>query len=454
MSSLLEKLHLRPTTATTSSARVKPALSPARRHDDRVRFWLMLSIGLVVVASAYFWLTSARILGEPVEFKYSPRDPIFAETIGPLLGAEVIGRNSVETFVNGDNFFPVMLKAIREAKKTITFETYIWTSGKVSEDFIAAFSERARNGVKVHITVDGMGTLKFKDEDRQRMLDAGVEFYTYGREHWYELKPNINHRTHRKLLIIDGRVGFTGGMCIDDHWLGNADSPKVWRETVVRIEGPAVRQMQSVFSANWLQTTSRLLVGPDYFPTEKAVGSVRLQCFKSGPNEDPENARISYLLAIAAAQKSIRIAHAYFVPDDLAIDMLLAARKRGVEIEVVIPAINDSRFGRAASRSRWGKLLAAGVKFYRYQPAMYHAKAMIVDDAFVTVGSVNFDNRSFSINDEVNVNVLDVDVAAQHVKIFNADRSQSEPLTLAEFEGRPFYQKLADHFCGMFRSQL
>lgn len=453
MSSLIQRFHRSPALSSRPALKKIP-LSAARRHDDRVRFWLMLSTGVVVVASAYFWLTSARILGEPVEFNYSPRDPIFAETIGPLLGAEVIGRNSVETLLNGDAFFPVMLKEIREAKKTITFESYIWASGKVSDQFIEAFSERARNGVKVHIIVDGMGTLKFKNEERKRLVDAGVEFYTYGREHWYELKPNINHRTHRKLLIVDGRVGFTGGMCIDDHWLGNADSPKVWRETVVRVEGPAVRQMQSVFSTNWLQTTSRLLAGPDYFPTEKAAGSVRMQCFKSGPSEDPENARISYLLAIAAARKSIRIAHAYFVPDDLAIAMLLAARKRGVDIEVIIPAINDSRFGRAASRSRWGKLLAAGVKFYRYQPSMYHAKSMIVDDAFVTVGSVNFDNRSFSINDEVNVNVIDADVAAQHVKIFDADRSKSEPLTLTEFEARPVYQKLADHFCGLFRSQL
>jgi cardiolipin synthase len=453
MSTLLEKLHLRSGHRPGRSAKTAP-VSDARRHEERVRFRWMLAIGLVVIAGAYFWMTSARILGEPVEFNHSPREAVFAETIGPLLGAEVIGRNSVETFVNGDAFFPAMLQAIRQAQKTITFEMYIWSSGKVSDSFIEAVSERARNGVKVHIIVDGMGTLKFKEADQKRLIEAGVEFYKYGREHWYEVKANINHRTHRKLLIVDGRIGFTGGMCIDDTWEGNANSPKVWRETVVRIEGPAVRQMQSVFAANWLQTTSRLLVGPDYFPTEKVAGSARLQCFKSGPNEDPENARISYLLAIAAAQKSIKIAHAYFVPDELAIKTLLAARARGVDVEVVIPAINDSRFGRAASRSRWGKLLEAGVKFYRYQPAMYHAKVMIVDDAFVTIGSVNFDNRSFAINDEVNVNILDADVAAQHVKIFEADRAKSEPLLREEFEARPFYQKLVDHFCGIFRSQL
>lgn len=453
MSSLLDKFDFRRSRTAQPAGQKRPPVDAAK-PEERKQFWLMMAVGVVVVAASYFWLTSARILGEPIEFDYSPRDIAFAETIGPLLGAEVIGRNSVETLVNGDEFFPSMLKAIREAKKTVTFETYIWSSGKVSDQFIEALSDRARNGVKVHVIVDGMGALKFDRADRGRLIDAGVEFHTYGREHWYQLKPNINHRTHRKLLMVDGYIGFTGGMCIDDKWLGNAQSPDLWRETVVRVEGPAVRQMQSVFAANWLQTTSRLLTGPDYFPSETAAGSTRLQCFKSGPNEDPENARVSYLLAIAAAKKSIKIAHAYFVPDDLALQMLLAARQRGVDIEVIIPAINDSRFGRAASRSRWGKLLAAGVKFHRYLPAMYHCKSMVVDDVFVTIGSVNFDNRSFSINDEVNVNIIDAGVAARHLKIFEDDRKQSEPLTRELFQGRPTYQKILDHFCGMFRSQL
>jgi cardiolipin synthase len=195
-------------------------------------------------------------------------------------------------------------------------------------------------------------------------------------------------------------------------------------------------------------------VGPDYFPVEKPAGDARVQCFKSGPEENPENARISYLLAIASARKSIRIAHAYFVPDDLATEMLLAARKRGVQVQVIVPASNDSRFGRAASRSRWGKLLAAGVEFYRYEPAMYHCKIMIVDDLFSTVGSVNFDNRSFAINDEVNVNILDRAVAADQLRAFRDDLKHSQPLTPAEFEGRPAWLKAVDNFCGMFRSQL
>lgn len=432
---------------------------PARRKDPwlaRVRFrWPWAALIVAAALGLLFWASSARIVSEPVELAYGPGDPLFAGSLGPMLGAEFTAGNRAELLVNGDEFFPRMLEDIARARRSITLESYIWASGGISDRFIAALSERARQGVKVHVLVDGMGALKFADADQARLLEAGVQFLMYGREHWYELKPDINHRTHRKLLIVDGRIGYTGGMCVDDHWLGSATTRDHWRETQLRVEGPVVRQMQSVFNTNWVQTTGRLLVGPDYFPAWDGTreGSIA-QCYKSGPHEDPENARMSYLLAIAAARHSIRISHAYFVPDDLAVEMLLAARARGVRIEVVVPAHNDSSFGRAASRSRWGRLLAAGVEFHRYEPAMYHCKVMIVDDVFVTIGSVNFDNRSFGINDEVNVNLLDPALARTASRIFAADRRQSSPLGLEEFRRRPWWQKLIDHFCGLFRSQL
>lgn len=421
---------------------------------DRRRVWAWAALATTLLLGFYFWLTSARILGEPVEIDYGPQDPVFAGSLGPLLAAEFTAGNDIRLLSNGDEFFPVMLGAIERARRSVTLETYIWSSGEISDRFIAALIDCVRRGVKVHVLADGLGTLGLKREDRRRMLDAGVEFLVYGREHWWEIKPNINHRTHRKLLIIDGEVGFTGGMCIDDTWRGNADSPDVWREIQLEARGPIVRQMQSVFAANWLQTTSRLLLGEDYFPKARTADGAVAQCYMSGPKQHPEYARVSYLLAIASARKNIRIMHAYFVPDDLAIDMLIAARQRGVEIEVVVPEKNDSRFGRAASRSRWGKLLEAGVKFHLYTPAMYHCKVMIVDDFFVTVGSVNFDNRSFGINDEVAVNVLDTDVARAAVKLFEHDRAFSRPLTLQEFRERPLHIKIADHFAGLFRSQL
>lgn len=409
---------------------------------------------LLFAVGGYFWLTSARTLGAPIELNYGPRDATFVQSLGPLVGGSFSNGNAVQTLVNGERFFPVMLEEIRKAKKSISLETYIWTSGKISDQFIEALTERARAGVKVHVIADGMGTLKFKKEDRKRLTDGGVEFMIYGRQHWYDIKPNINHRTHRKILVVDGKVGFAGGMCIDDHWLGNADSEKVWRETEVRVEGPVVEQLQATFAANWLQTTSHLLVGPEYFPKAERAGHVVAECYKSGPNENPENARIAYLMAIASARKIIRIANAYFVPDDLAVEMLIRARQRGVQVQIIVPAINDSRIGRAASRSRWGRLLEAGCEFYRYMPAMYHAKVMIVDDVFVTIGSVNFDNRSFAINDEVGVTIIDEDVARDHLKAFADDMKRSEPLSRQEFESRPAYEKGFDKVCGLLRSQL
>jgi cardiolipin synthase len=450
MSTLHEKLaRLRPHRRTLS-----PEEAKRRAKTDLRWHWTFVCAGIAMVIGAYFWYVSARIIQEPIRLTYGPSDPAFRDAMGPLLGAEFTNGNSVQILINGDEFFPPMLKAIHEAQKTITLETYIWAPGKISDQFIDALTERARAGVKVHALLDGMGTLKFKDEDRKRLTDAGVQVLTYGRQHWWQIKPNINHRTHRKILVADGRIGFTGGMCIDDKWLGDAGSKDVWRDTQVRVQGPAVRQMQAVFASNWLQTSGRLLLGANYFAPVPRAGNTAAQCIKSGPAEGAESARESYLIAIASARKTIDIEHAYFVPDDLALRMLLEARDRGVRIRVIIPAKNDSRFGRAASRSRWGPLLAAGAEFYQYQPAMLHAKTMSIDDTFVTVGSVNFDNRSFSINDEISLNVLDPQVALDHRRIFEEDLKNSTRLTREEFESRPTYIKWLDNFCGLFRSQL
>lgn len=452
MPPLLQKItRLRRRRRSAAALQRRPPRSP---RNQLAWHWVFVTLGLAMAVGAYCWYVSARIIQEPARLHFGPDDPAFVAAMGPLLGADFTGGNSVQTLVNGEGFFPPMLQAIREAKHTITLETYIWAPGRISDQFIAALTERARHGVAVHVILDGMGTLKFRHADRQRLLDAGVKVVTYGRQHWYEIKPNINHRTHRKILVVDGRVGFTGGMCIDDRWLGDANAPDVWRDTQVKVEGPAVRQMQAVFASNWLQTTGTLLLGEGYFPQLERAGHTVAACFKSGPAEGAQSARMSYLLAIAAARRSIDIEHAYFVPDDLAIQELLEARRRGVRVRVIVPARNDSRFGRAASRSRWGELLAAGVEFYRYERAMLHAKTMSVDDVFVTVGSVNFDNRSFSINDEVALNVLDPAVAADHRRIFDRDLRFSTPLTREEYEHRPFYIRWVDRFCGLFRAQL
>ncbi|HVU34099.1 MAG TPA: phospholipase D-like domain-containing protein [Opitutaceae bacterium] len=436
----------------------RPRRPPAQRPHRRLRhdwvFWSCVGGAVIAVFAVFFWMTSARILKRPIRLDFGPEDPAFATALGPIVGAEFTSGNSVQTLVNGAQFFPAMLAAIRGAQHTITLETYIWTPGRISDEFIAALDDRARHGVKVDVLVDGMGTLKFHGADRERLEHAGVRILTYGREHWYEVKPNINHRTHRKLLVVDGRIGFTGGMCIDDRWAGNADSDQVWRDTVVRVEGPVVREMQAVFASNWLRTTSGLLLGEGFFPPPHAVGPSLAQCFMSGPTEAAQYARLGYFFAIASARHTIDISNAYFIPDDLAIDMLVAARRRGVRVRIIVPAFSDSAFGRAASRSRWGRLLAAGVEFYQYTGAMFHCKTMVVDGALLTVGSTNFDNRSFSINDEVELNILDPAVAGRNEQIFQQDLARCRRLDPAAFAQRPWYVKAEDDFCGLFRSQF
>lgn len=398
--------------------------------------------------------TSARVLHHSFEVRHGPEDRSFRRALGLIAGAPFVDGNRVDTLVNGDEFIPAMVGAIRAAKRSVTFENYIWASGQISDSFIEALAERARSGVSVRVLIDGMGSLKFSRADRDRLRASGARLVTYGREHWYDFRPNINHRTHRKLLIVDGEVGFTGGMGVDDLWAGNGSSPGNWRDTQIRVAGPVVLQMQAAFAANWLETTGELLIGDDYFPESDSVGGMSAQCLRSGPDDNPENIRVAHFYAIASAQESVDIAQAYFVPDDLAIEKLIQARKRNVRIRVIVPAINDSRFGRAASRSRWGKLIAAGVEFYAYQPAMYHCKVMIVDGRLVTHGSTNFDNRSFSINDEVAVNILDAAAAASDLAVFERDLAVSRRILREEFESRSVFVKLADHFCGLFRSQL
>jgi cardiolipin synthase len=429
---------------------------PKRPRNQPLRVstpWIIIAL-LLVGAGVLFYESSAKIIQLPISNPVSVTDPLFRESFGPLLGAEFSGGNTVQPLLNGREIFPAMLAEIRQAKKSITLESYIWSSGRVSDQFCTALMERAKAGVKIHALVDGAGDFKIKLDDIIRLKEAGVQFFVYARQHWYDLKFNVNHRTHRKLLVIDGKVGFTGGVCIDDTWMGNGDRDDIWRETQARIEGPVVREMQAVFATNWLQTTSRLLIGPDYFPDTTRPGSAYVDCFKSGPGENPENARLSYLVAIASAKKSIRLAHAYFVPDDLTIEMLLAARQRGVKVEIIVPARNDSSFGRAVSRSRWKQLMEAGVEFHQYLPSLYHCKLMIVDDAFITLGSVNFDNRSFSINDEVNINVVDPGVVNAFLVGYNDDLRHSKPLTATEFAARPFWQKIIDQAAGVFRSQF
>ncbi|HEY6065956.1 MAG TPA: phospholipase D-like domain-containing protein [Thermoanaerobaculia bacterium] len=391
---------------------------------------------------------------QEIEPLYGVDDPQFLRSMGSLLGPAILKGNRVTTLLNGDQIFPAMLEAIRGAKKTITFETYIYWSGTVGQEFADALSERARAGVKVHVLLDWVGSGKAKQEYIDGMKAAGVEVEKYHPLRWYNV-ARVNNRTHRKLLVVDGKVGFTGGVGIADKWSGNAQDPDHWRDSHFKLEGPAVAQMQAAFMDNWMKTRSKVLHGEEYFPKLEDVGSSFAQVFKSSPREGSESVRLMYLLSIASARRRLLIANSYFVPDDLAVETLVAARKRGVVIQLIVPGTKiDSELSRKASRSRWGKLLEAGIEISEYQPTMYHCKVMVVDDLWVSVGSTNFDNRSFRLNDEANLNVYDADFAREQTDVFERDRAKARRVTFDEWKHRPLWEKIVEHVSGLFRSQL
>jgi cardiolipin synthase len=381
-------------------------------------------------------------------------DAGFIRAMGNLLGPPLIDGNRVTLLRNGDEIFPAMLEAIRGAQKTVTFETYIYWSGQIGRTFSDALSERARNGVQVYVLLDWIGSGKMDAGDLDRMRQAGVQVEKYHPLRWYTL-ARLNNRTHRKILVVDGKIGFTGGVGIADKWLGHAQDSEHWRESHFRVEGPAVAQMQAAFMDNWLKTHSEVLQGDGFFPPLAPEGDMTAQVFKSSSREGSESVRLMYLFSIASARSSIRLSASYFVPDDLSVDSLIEASRRGVSVEIIVPGDRtDVELTRRASRSRWGVLMEAGVRIYEYQPTMYHCKAMTVDDLWVSVGSTNFDTRSFRLNDEMNLNVLDREFANEMAKDFEADRARSRPVSLQDWARRPLLEKISERAAGLLRSQL
>ena len=386
--------------------------------------------------------------------RFSVEDPQFRRCMGQLLGPGLLPGNRLKALQNGDQIFPAMLAAIRGARETIAFETYIYWSGEIGRKFSEALCERSRAGVKAHVLLDWVGAGKIEGKYLEDMQAAGVELERYHPLRWYNI-ARVNNRTHRKLLVVDGKIGFTGGVGIADLWLGNADSKEHWRDSHYQIEGPAVAQMQAAFTDNWIKTRAKVLFGPEYFPELEPVGDSLAQVFKSSRGEGSESVRLMYLLSIASAAKNIRLQAAYFVPDDLAIATFVAARKRGVRIEIIVPGPQtDAKIVQSASRSLWGALLEAGVEIYEYQPTMYHCKVIIVDDVWVSVGSTNFDDRSFRLNDEANLNVYDASFAVEQAKVFEADKGKSRLMTRGEFKNRSAVGKMFDEIAGTLRRQL
>jgi cardiolipin synthase len=389
-----------------------------------------------------------------IEHLYPVEDPQFVRSMGLLMGPSILDGNKVTELINGDRIFPAMLQAIRAAEKTVLFETFIYWSGDIGNEMADALSERARAGLKVHVLLDWVGSSRVEDAIVDKMKSAGVEVRKYHPLTWYNL-DRINNRTHRKLLIVDGAIGFTGGVGIAPQWTGNAGDPDHWRDTHYRVEGPIVAQMQSVMLDNWSKTTGKVLHGRDYFPTLRPAGEQSAQMFASSPNGGSESMLMMMLLAITAATRTIDIANAYFVPDDITRRALITAAKRGVRVRILVPGkYIDTATVRRASRGLWGELLEAGVQIHEYLPTMLHCKLMVVDGLMTSVGSTNFDVRSFRLNDEANLNVYDAAFAARQTEVFEADLKQARRVTLQTWRARPFTEKLHEHALAWFGSLL
>ena len=410
--------------------------------------------GTVGTLLARNFIPNEKKISHRLELPYGVGDPQFDRSLGQLLGPPLLDGNRVRALQNGDEIFPAMLAAIRSAQRSVTLESFIYWQGHVAEQFSDALCARARAGVRVHVLLDGLGCNCLRGELIRQMRRAGVEVQIYNIVEPFDI-DRINNRTHRKLMVADGTVGFTGGVGIADEWNGHAQSPRHWRDMHFQVEGPAVAQMQSAFVDNWMKMAATVLHGDDYFPPLGPVGSLRCHLFKSAPHEGSDSLRMVFLFSIAAARKSVLIANAYFMPDDLTIQTMIEALGRGVRIEILMPGPHiDKQYVRDASRARWGGLFEAGARFYEYQPTMYHSKLMVIDETWTSVGSANFDNRSFRLNDEANLNVLDADFGAAQAAVFAADKAHAKEITFAEWRSRSRSQKLIDRAAALLRSQM
>jgi len=406
------------------------------------------------------------ILFEPgLKYRIKPR-PLaidsqeFLQLLGALCDAEVRACGAVKVLKNGTSFYAEELKAISQARESVNLEAYIFHKGKVAKDFVDALAERARSGVRVKLVVDAVGSLTTKDSYFKPLRDAG------GHVKWYQplrlaTFKRWNNRTHRKVIVIDGRTAFCGGADIADEWLYDRDGEKSWRDTVFRFEGDVVNGLQSTFAENWLEASGKILADADYFPlTRDRVPNPQTDCSAIVVNSTPSAARgtrahILYQTLMAYASKSLLITTPYFLPDRSTLCEILRAKERGVRVVVLVPGVHsDHLFTRVSSRRRYGDLLKAGVDLYEYSPSMIHAKTMVVDGIWSVVGSSNFDNRSLGLNDEVNVAIHNAALAGQLEDDFRCDLEKSRQISYEQWSKRPVHEKVMESFFRIFDRQI
>lgn len=399
---------------------------------------ILLFIGWIGVA--IFEPTPAYQLSQRAA---SPVDgPDFLREIQGITGAKLEGNTRVEPFYNGENYYEAEIAAMKGAQRSIDLEAYIFKKGEVAHRVVDTLAERARAGVKVNLVLDAMGAPATTKGYFQPLLDAGGRVHWYHALRWYNWF-RFNNRTHRELLVIDGRTAFVGGAGYADYWYRDIKDEKRWRDNMFRIDGDAVGSLQSVFVENWLESSGEIIDGPDYFPAPLPVQGARAMVVGSHPSAGGStNARLLFQTLMSGAARSIDIASPYFLPDKGIRDELIAAVKRGVRVRILtVGEHTDHKVVRASGRSNFGELLKAGVHCYEYQPAMLHEKLLIIDGTWVVVGSTNMDTRSFGLNDEVNLAALDPALAQNVTAQYEQDLSQSREITLEDWKHRSLWER-------------
>ena len=378
----------------------------------------------------------------------------FASTVAAYTGSAVVGGNRVEILLNGDEIFPAKLRVIRSARKTINYAQYVFEEGQPAADISRALAERCRAGVQVSVLLDAIGALALPEEYRQIMLAGGCRLETFR-----PLSPfaidRVNYRNHRRILVVDGRIGITGGSGTSGKWGGDGKTQDHWRDTDVLVEGPVVEQLQGAFAENWLEATGVALGGKEYFPQPvDPKGQVMAQAVRSSPAGGSAAMYTMFLLAMASARQSIYITNPYFLPDDRMIDTLVGAARKGVRIVLLLPGAIDHNIVRQASRSELGRLLEVGIEVHEYRAALLHAKTMVVDSRWATVGSTNFDRRSFALNDEINLVVYDEGIARRLERIFEQDLTRSKRVTYEAWRNRSILSRLMEFLSLPVRDQM
>ena len=415
-------------------------------------FWLAVAGGIFLA-----WVILVFLFTPGINYHLSRRTSVHADdflyTIQSTCQAALHHGNSVEILTNGAEFYPAMLDAIRSATRSVNMECYIFQPGRVANQFIEALSERARKGVNVTIVVDAIGSFSLWGRPVRRLRKAGCRIESYQRLNWYRL-ARINNRTHRELLVIDGRVAFAGGAGVADWWMHPQRGARPWRDTMARIEGPVVAAIQGVAAENWLECCGEILTGPEYFPNLDTVGTTTAFVVRSSPSDRATASRVAFQLLIEGADQQVRISTPYFLPDRAFRRALVAIAARGVELRVIVPGRGtDQRWVRLASRRMWGQLLEAGIRIYEYRKTMTHAKVLIVDGLWAVIGTTNLDNRSFEHNDEVNVALRDAEVAKRLLVDFERDIQDSDEITLESWRRRPLWEKIVGPFVWILERQ-